>query len=369
MYKFAIIMIEMKIIYRGINMKKFLKVVLKLLCLFLVVLSLFTMFAFVSPYPTTWAVRALFSMTTYTDHENLAETKEEVTILSDVTYPSQFKSNKLDILYPTDYKERMPVIFWVHGGAFVAGSKSDVTNYMIMLANEGFVIVNIEYELAPNANYPAQIIQVGEAYQYIENSIDYPFINKDLIYFGGDSAGAHIAAQFITIQTNPNYLNILNQIEQTKDVKKVVNKEIKGAILFAGPYDFMELSNLVKSRVDSNEKSFLGSVISFFAKRIGLAYLGKLDWKNDDEYKVLSIVDYVDENFPQTFITDGRKISFEDHAKKLENILKGHNVEVTSVYYDYDLMHEYQFNLGTISEDGKNYAQMTFELLVDYLNK
>lgn len=117
---------------------------------------------------------------------------------------------------------------------------------MIMLANEGFVIVNINYELAPSDKYPKQIVQIGEAYTYIENSNDYPFINKDIIYFGGDYAGAHISAQFITIQTNPNYFKLLNEIKETKDIKKVVNKEITGAILFAGAYDFNELSNIVK---------------------------------------------------------------------------------------------------------------------------
>lgn len=80
------------------------------------------------------------------------------------------------------------------------------------------------------------------------------------------------------------------------------------------------------------------------------------------------MVDYIDSNFPRSFITDGRKISFEDHAKKLESELINNNVEVKSVYYDYDLVHEYQFNLGTIYDDNNNYAQMTFNELILFLN-
>lgn len=350
-------------------MNKILKVFLiSLLSLFVLIFA-FAIFALYTPYPTTWAVRSLFGSSSYTEHENLEATKNNVTILEDITYPSLYKNNKLDIIYPKNQNTPLPVIFWVHGGAFVAGDKSDVTNYMIMLANEGFIIVNINYELAPSAKYPNQIIQIGEAYTYIENSNDYPFINKDIIYFGGDSAGAHIAAQFITIQTNPNYLKTLNEIKETKDINKVVNKDITGAILFAGPYDFNELSNLVKKRVESSENKLLSSIISFVAKRIGLAYLGTLNWSTNDKFKVLSIVDYVDANFPETFITDGRLISFEYHARKLEQKLINNNVEVTSVYYDYDLMHEYQFNLGTISDDNNNYALMTFNALIDFLNK
>ena len=138
---------------------------------------------------------------------------------------------------------------------------------MIMLANEGYVIVNINYKLAPSAKYPTQLTQVGEAYSYIDNSDDYPFIDKDQIYFGGDSAGAHIVAQFITIQTNPDYVMLLNESKETKDIKKIVDKEITGAILFAGPYDFKELSNLVKKRVVRDENQLLSSIVSFVAKK------------------------------------------------------------------------------------------------------
>lgn len=130
-----------------------------------------------SPYPVAWATRWLFSQSSYTDHVDLEKTKENVTIIKDVPYPSNYNQNKLDIIYPKSATTPLPVIFWVHGGAFVAGDKADITNYMIMLANEGYVIVNINYELAPKAKYPAPLIQIGEAYTFIENSDAYPFMD------------------------------------------------------------------------------------------------------------------------------------------------------------------------------------------------
>lgn len=231
-------------------MKKIIKVLLSIVLSIVLLLALVFLFASISPYPTAWAVRALFSTTSYTDHENLSLVKENITINENIKYDSTYKNNTLDIIYKSEYDLPMPVIFWIHGGAFVAGDKKDVTNYMIMLANEGYVIININYELAPRAKYPAPIIQVGEAYEFIIYSNDYPFIDKDSIYFGTDSAGVHIASQFILKETNQEYLSLLNTIDVTKDLKKVVNKEIKGAILFAGPYDFNALSMLVKSRTE-----------------------------------------------------------------------------------------------------------------------
>lgn len=322
-----------------------------------------------SPYPTAWIVRFAFGTTSYTTHEDLNETKENVLIIRDIKYPSKHKNNTLDIIYPKDIdQKKYPVIYWVHGGAFVAGDKTDVQSYMIMLANNGFVVVNINYELAPSAKYPTPLIQLGEAYQYINNSSNYSFIDKDIIYFGGDSAGAHIAAQFITIQTNPNYLSLLQSDPTTKALKQTVEKPITGAILFAGPYDFNALSNLVKSRAESNGNKALTSIISFIAKRIGQGYLGTLNWKDNPDYNALSITNYVSNDFPKTFITDGRTFSFEEHSKALERELISLGVTVKSVYYDYDLTHEYQFNLGTISDNGNNYAQMTFDELLLFLN-
>lgn len=353
-------------------MKKWVRVLLIVLLSVFTFSSLIILFFATSPYPTAWLVRWAFGSSSYTDHINLDETKENVEILSDISYPSVYKNNTIDIIYPSnsDLENPLPVIYWVHGGAFVAGDKDDVTNYMIMLANEGFVIVNINYELAPKAKYPAPLIQIGEAYLYIENSDDlYPFIDKDTIYFGGDSAGAHIAAQFINIQTNNDYVELLNTLDMTKDIKKVVNKNITGAILFAGPYDFNALSNLVKSRAEKSNNKVLTSLISFVAKRIGQGYLGTLNWKGNKDFEVLSLINYVSENFPKTFLTDGRKISFEGHSKALENALKNKEVSVTSLYHDFDLFHEYQFNLGTISEDLVNYAQITFDNLILFLNE
>ncbi len=73
-----------------------------------ILVSLFVIFAFVSPYPTTWFVRAFFSSTAYTDHVDLDQTREHVTILENIKYPSKYKNNNLEIIYPTNYTEALP---------------------------------------------------------------------------------------------------------------------------------------------------------------------------------------------------------------------------------------------------------------------
>lgn len=153
-----------------------------------------------------------------------------VSTIKDLIYPSSYKDNLLDIHFSKDVKDKIPVIFWIHGGAYVGGNKKDVTEYAIQIASHGFAVVNINYELAIST-YPGPIIQLTEAYQYItEIAADYP-IDLDQLFFAGDSAGAQIASQFVNIQVDFLYAKLLKQIPI------VPAHSIQGALLFCGPYD------------------------------------------------------------------------------------------------------------------------------------
>lgn len=69
------------------------------------------MFTIFTPYPTAWAVRALFGSTSYTNHELLEETMPNITVLEDIKYPLKHKKNTLDIIYPENQATPLPVIF------------------------------------------------------------------------------------------------------------------------------------------------------------------------------------------------------------------------------------------------------------------
>lgn len=88
-------------------MGKIKKIILITIGSLLSLIVLLTLFTIVTPYPTTWAIRALFSSSTYTDHVDLETTSKNITILEDIKYPSKYKNNKLDIIYPTNYEESL----------------------------------------------------------------------------------------------------------------------------------------------------------------------------------------------------------------------------------------------------------------------
>lgn len=280
--------------------------------------------------------------------EDYDERKNKVRKISDITYPSKYEQNKLDIVYPKQ-NPNGKTIFWTHGGAFVGGDKSDVDKYTTMLASYGYTVINLNYELAPSAKYPAPVIQISDAYNFIKENYKKYKIPLDRVFFGGDSAGAQASAQFINIQCNEKYSKQVN-------IKPVLNKHtIRGVLLYCGPYEF-------KAFLES--KKFL---TRFIFGNIGEAYFGVKDWGDSKEVNDASLSNHITSEYPPVFITDGNENSFEEQGRKFANSLKNNGVEVIDLFYSKNeaiLKHEYQFILNT--KQGKNTFDKTLEFLEEH---
>ncbi|MDR1195534.1 MAG: alpha/beta hydrolase, partial [Endomicrobium sp.] len=175
------------------------------------------------------------TMIIYKNPENYNEYKEKVQFVKNIDYHSQYPNDVLDIIYPKEENKNNKVIIWVHGGSYIEGDKEKTEPYMVLLANEGFTAVNLNYALAPDSHYPVQLKQIEEAYKFIKEHADEYKLNLNTVYFGGDSAGAQIVSQFINLQTNPEYLNEVNENTGGIQLKKVIDKNnIEGVILLCG---------------------------------------------------------------------------------------------------------------------------------------
>lgn len=100
---------------------------------------------------------------------NLA--KEKVTVELDLTYESVLKNNTCDFYFPNKTEAPIPVLFWVHGGGYVGGDKLDVREFATRLvADTAITIVSINYGLAPDSQYPSQLLQLNEMVRHIKNN-------------------------------------------------------------------------------------------------------------------------------------------------------------------------------------------------------
>ena len=113
------------------------------------------------------------------------------------------------------------VLVFVHGGAFVRGAKQGPEglygNVLTWFARQGFVGVNIEYRLAPEAAYPGGAEDVGRAVSWVRENIAAHGGDPARIILFGHSAGAHLAA---LLATNPRFLAAVG--ESTERIRGVV---------------------------------------------------------------------------------------------------------------------------------------------------
>jgi len=132
--------------------------------------------------------------------------KEGVNVTRDLAYGSHPRQ-VLDVFRPRS-GERMPVVIFVHGGAFVRGNK-DVNdevyaNVLYFFARHGCLGINAEYRLAPEVRYPEVSRDLGGAVSWARANAQRFGGDPQRIFFIGHSAGAtHLATYVCDPQVRP----------------------------------------------------------------------------------------------------------------------------------------------------------------------
>ena len=293
---------------------------------------------FFTPYPFVWMIRRDKGSKRSKSPENIEEIKAQVDITLGLKYPSKFHLNTYDLYLPKE-KPNKTFIIWLHGGSFVAGTSYGMHNYGPMLAEKGYSVCAMNYALAPESIFPTQIIQIDEMIHHIVNNYE-----VESIVLGGDSAGANIAAMYGAIYQNDKL---------KKEVNITLNNPmpIDQLILLCGPYDFTE---------DYTRDVF--KEFKTFMKYIGWSYLGHRDWLNGKTKYLASPLLHLNENYPPTFIVDGKKYSFMWQGKKFAETLRKYNVPVQSSFYE-ELGHEFQFDF----EENPVEAHEVFTNVIEFL--
>jgi acetyl esterase/lipase len=113
--------------------------------------------------------------------------------------------HKLDLYLPRDVKD-FPVLFFVHGGAWMHGDKNFLGIYSSLahhLAKKGLGVVVTNYRLSPKVQHPEHIKDVARAFAWTYKHIADYGGNKAEIFVTGHSAGGHLVA---LLGTDDSYL-------------------------------------------------------------------------------------------------------------------------------------------------------------------
>lgn len=113
----------------------------------------------------------------------------------------------LDIYYPKNIKEdeKLPVVFYTHGGGWAAGSRHGASNASFKvvhtaLLEKGFCVVSVSYRLwkkGGNTTMRDCVIDSKDAMRYLSKHSEKLGVDKNRFYSFGDSAGGQISQMLL----------------------------------------------------------------------------------------------------------------------------------------------------------------------------
>lgn len=298
-----------------------------------------------SPWPSVLIVRNAFDAGAQQAKVSIApHIPDGVSARYGLSYLPGEPAAKLDLFMPTKVEGPLPVVVWVHGGGFIAGTRSDLSGYLQVLADRGYAAVAIDYTLAPEAQYPTPVRQTQAALAWVRANAERYGLDRTRVFLAGDSAGAQIAAQAALAIAEPAYGA---RIGASGGLPR---EALRGVVLFCGPYDPAILN------FDSAFGSFMRTVI--------WSYLGTRD-PDDPRVAAMSLPPHLTAAFPPTFISVGNADPLAPQSYALAEALRANGVEVDALFFPPEhepkLGHEYQLLLST--EDGR----WSFERLAAFL--
>ncbi|MBQ7425283.1 MAG: alpha/beta hydrolase [Lachnospiraceae bacterium] len=263
---------------------------------------------------------------------------EELEKFRDISYGPYDKWNLLDVYVPKENEsgKPFPTILNIHGGGYFYGDKELYRFYCMHLARFGFAVVNINYRLAPEFNFPSPIEDAMAVMHWIsKNAAEYN-LDKNNVFIVGDSAGAQITSQFACVFTNPEYAEKFG-LKAPKDVR------LAAIGLACGMYKFPE-----KGKGEEMDT-------------IMLDYLGSRDVIGDPR---TLLHENITDKYPAAYIFTCYNDFLFTECKPYADFLESKGIDVGSKIYgskeEKEIAHVFHCNLRLEEGERANKAQTDF---------
>lgn len=137
------------------------------------------------------------------------------------------KTLSMNLLLPAAERPA-PLILWIVGGAWVSCNAARNLPQLVRFAEQGYAVAAIEYRLAHEARFPAQIEDAKSALRFLRANADKYGIDGSRVGVWGHSAGGQLAALLGVTGGSPEY-ETADDLQQSTRVQAVVD--------FSGPTD------------------------------------------------------------------------------------------------------------------------------------
>ena len=191
---------------------------------------------------------------------------EGITVHRDIVYVTNgHERQKLDLYIP-DTGENLPLIIWVHGGAWLGGNKERYAP--VEYLKSGYAGASLNYRLSQHAVFPAQIEDVKAAIRWIRANAKTYRLDPNRFAAWGSSAGGHLVAM-LGMTGDITEFEVGENLEMSSRVQAVVD--------YFGPTDFLQMDahrlpdGLVHDAPDSPESKLVGGPIQEHKDRVARA--------------------------------------------------------------------------------------------------
>ena len=150
-----------------------------------------------------------------------ASRKARATLKSWLNVPYGNSPREILDIYPAD-RPQGPVLVYIHGGYWRAGSKDENCNFAPTFVQRGVTVVLVEYDLCPSVTVTDIVGQTRAAIAWVHRNIIRYGGNPSKLYVSGHSAGGHLTAMALA---------------HDWEKEGLPRNLIKGAVATSGVYD------------------------------------------------------------------------------------------------------------------------------------
>jgi acetyl esterase/lipase len=222
--------------------------------------------------------------------------------------------HRLDIWRLSTTPKDAPVIYYLHGGAWTFGDKREQGRPMLHeFVRRGWIVVAINYRLAPRDLWPAQIEDATRALGWIKKNIATYGGDPDRVVVAGGSAGGHLASLLALSTDDPQW--------RPKEMDDIEDWSLRGALSF---YGVLEMTG------DETQWRGLGrGLIRLLERRVvQMPFSG-----NEELYRSLSPYDRIEFDAPPFFVVQGVNDTLVEVNVARAFVGKFRSVAFAPIYY------------------------------------
>lgn len=211
----------------------------------------------------------------------------------DLRYARQSDAQSIDLYFPDEYSGKLPLVMYIHGGAFMICDKRDIQllPYLEVLKH-GYALAAVNYRMSGEALFPAAMHDCKCAVRWLRAHAEDYSLDPDRFAAAGGSAGGNLSAMLAASAG-------VAELEDPSQGCGDYSAAVQAAVDWYGPTDFtrmdMQLAELglgpcTHNNDDSPESQYMGRKIT----ELDHAYVNKAN-----------PMSYIKEDLPPIFIQHG----------------------------------------------------------------